>query len=146
MYQTMDPLFVGLIFSVYPSDAGAVGNQVQVTCFQAEGTGPDLRRREVELVIKSSALEQHNLEALANLPRIMVQEELEEKEEESTEEEDVLSVLSRDALKTISLCNIVSKIDIPMYESLEARVEINKKRINELEKVKEQLMAQLEST
>lgn len=62
MYQTMDPLFIGLIFSVYPSDTKAVQNEVQVTCFQAEGVGPDLKRREVELVIKKSPLEEHNLE------------------------------------------------------------------------------------
>lgn len=62
MYQTMDPLFIGLIFSVYPGDAKAIGNQVQMICFQAEGVGPDLTRREVELVIKGSPLEQHNLE------------------------------------------------------------------------------------
>lgn len=62
MYQLMDKWFVGLIFSVYPSDTGSVGNQVQVTCFQAQGHDSNLKRREVELVIRSSPLAQHNLE------------------------------------------------------------------------------------
>lgn len=53
---------MGLIFSVYTSDTGSVGNQVQVTCFQAQGFEPNLKRREVELVIKSSPLANHNLE------------------------------------------------------------------------------------
>lgn len=60
----MDPMFVGLIFSVYTSDTGSVGNQVQVTCFQAQGTEPNLRRREVELIIRSSSLAYHNLEGI----------------------------------------------------------------------------------
>lgn len=62
LYQTMDPMFVGLIFSVYTSDTGSVGNQVQVTCFQAQGSEPNLKRREVELIIRRSPLAEHNLE------------------------------------------------------------------------------------
>lgn len=58
----MDPLFVGLIFSVYPSDPGATENRVELTCFQAEGTNPDLNRREIELEIKSSPIAEHNME------------------------------------------------------------------------------------
>lgn len=58
----MDPLFIGVIFSVYPSDSGAVENQVQVTCFQTEHVNQEMRRREIELVIKSSPMAEYNLE------------------------------------------------------------------------------------
>lgn len=59
MYQTMDPLFVGLIFSVYQSDKGSVGNQFQLTCFQAASAS---ERRDVQIIIKNSPLEDHNLQ------------------------------------------------------------------------------------
>lgn len=58
----MDPMFAGLIFSVYTSDTGSVGNQVQVTCFQAQGSENNLSRREVKVIIKNSSLVCHNLE------------------------------------------------------------------------------------
>lgn len=64
MYQNMDPLFVGLIFSVFASDSGgSVVNKVEVTCFQALIVkGNPLLRHEVPLTIKPSALEPYNLE------------------------------------------------------------------------------------
>lgn len=64
MYQTMDPLFVGLIFSVFQSDPRLRSNQVQLTCFQAYQGTSELERREVELVIKSSPMQNYNLEGI----------------------------------------------------------------------------------
>lgn len=61
MYQTMDPLFVGLIFSVYQSDKGSVGNQFQLTCFQADSS---LERRDVQVIVKNSPLEHYNLQGI----------------------------------------------------------------------------------
>lgn len=69
MYQTMDPFFVGLIFSVFQSDSRLNTNQLQVTCFQCQSyegiSGPE--RREVELVIKSSPMQDYNLEGKISL-------------------------------------------------------------------------------
>lgn len=62
MYQTMDPLFVGLIFSVFQGDPHSHCNQIQLTCFQAMQGLCGLERREVELVIKKTPLHYHNLE------------------------------------------------------------------------------------
>lgn len=62
MYQTMDPLFVGLIFSVFQSDPRLRSNQVQLTCFQAFQGLSELERREVELLIKGSPMQNYNLE------------------------------------------------------------------------------------
>lgn len=62
MYQTMDPLFVGLIFSVFQGDPHVQCNQIQLTCFQAMQGSTGLERREVEIVIKKMPLQYHNLE------------------------------------------------------------------------------------
>lgn len=75
--------------------------------------------------------------ALAHLPKILVQEAL--VDDENEESGDILEVLQRDAEKTIKMTNIISKIDIPMYEVMEARIESTKRRIEELMKVKEEL-------
>lgn len=63
MYQMMDPLFVGIIFSVYQSDTGSTGNHVQVTCFQAYKAGSEYQRREIELVIENISIQRYNLES-----------------------------------------------------------------------------------
>lgn len=62
MYQTMDPLFIGLIFSVFQGDPHTHCNQIQLTCFQAMQGTSGLERREVQLDIKKIALQSHNLE------------------------------------------------------------------------------------
>lgn len=60
----MDPLFVGLIFSVYQSDPRVRSNQVQLTCFQACQGASELERREVPLAIERTPLEHYNLEGI----------------------------------------------------------------------------------
>lgn len=62
MYQTMDPLFVGLIFSVYANDSNSAANTIQLTCFQAAVNRDKAESREVELVIVDSPLQDYNLE------------------------------------------------------------------------------------
>lgn len=62
MYQTMDPLFVGLIFSVFQGDPYEQCNQIQLTCFQATQGPGGLERREIELVIKNMPMQYYNLE------------------------------------------------------------------------------------
>lgn len=62
MYQTMDPLFVGLIFSVYQSEKNSTENEVQLTCFQSMGSDSKMKRREIEVVIRNSNIAPHNLE------------------------------------------------------------------------------------
>lgn len=60
MYQSMDPFFVGLIFSVYTSEGGSTNNQIQVTCFQANCLADE--RIEIPLIIKPSPIQPYNLE------------------------------------------------------------------------------------
>lgn len=75
--------------------------------------------------------------ALTHLPKILVQEAL--VDDENDEPGDILEVLQRDAEKTIKMANIISRIDIPMHEVMEARIELTQRRIEELTKVKEEL-------
>lgn len=64
MYQTMDPLFVGLIFSVYQTETKPTENEVQLTCFQSKGIGPKAKSQEIDLIIKKSNISPHNLEGI----------------------------------------------------------------------------------
>lgn len=75
--------------------------------------------------------------ALTHLPKILVQEAL--IDDENDEPGDILEVLQRDAEKTIKMTNIISRIDIPMYEVMKARIELTERRIEELMKVKDEL-------
>ncbi|KAJ8985019.1 hypothetical protein NQ317_016930 [Molorchus minor] len=136
MYQTMDPLFVGLIFSVFQSDPRLRSNQVQITCFQAFQGTSELERREVELVIKSSPLQIYNLEGIANLPRILVQEEVDCHDTKDNSTQDELASLHNDAFKTLALVHIVSKVARPLCDDLEERLKTVNTRIKALQSLK----------
>ncbi|KAF5278789.1 hypothetical protein FQR65_LT15517 [Abscondita terminalis] len=73
-YQILDPLFVGLIFSVYGTESRCISSKVEVTCFQARRNANDLHRREIALTIKPSSIESYNSEALTDLPNILMKE------------------------------------------------------------------------
>jgi len=139
-YQTLDPLFVGIIFSVFASDTGSVTNKVEITCFQACGPQSNLQRREIPLTIKSTALERHNLEALTDLPNILMQEIL-DCSNETNDKGDELAKLHNDALKTLQLSHIVTKVTLPMCDFLETRLSATEARIRELELREQQLMS-----
>lgn len=81
--------------------------------------------------------------AITNLPKILIQEEVEPHRENSNQTDDILAVLHNDALKTLAMEHIVSKIDIPMWEDIKTALEANKRRINELKKIKQELLDQL---
>jgi len=139
-YQTLDPLFVGIIFSVFASDTGSVTNKIEITCFQALGPQSNLQRREIPLTIKPTALERHNLEALTDLPKILMQEVLDHSGETNDDGDD-LAKLHNNALKTLQLSHIVSKVTLPMCDFLEMRLSATAARIRELESLEQQLMS-----
>ncbi|KAL1490676.1 hypothetical protein ABEB36_013332 [Hypothenemus hampei] len=140
-YQMMDPLFVGLIFSVYQSDSRARSNQVQLTCFQASThEGSKLERREVPLFIETSPFQSYNLDGIANLPKILIQEEVESHSISDNETSDPIARLHNDAFKTLALVHIVSKVSRPMCDDLVQRLNATKLRIKELERIKAQLL------
>lgn len=143
-YQMMDPLFVGLIFSVYQSDPRMRNNQVQLTCFQSCQGLSELERREVPLIIERTPLEHYNLEGIANLPKILIQEEMESYSVNDNENNDPIARLHNDAFKTLALVHIVSKVSRPMCDDLIERLNATKLRIKELESIKSTLLQDLE--
>nr|CAI5833931.1 unnamed protein product [Callosobruchus analis] len=133
MYQGMDPLFVGLIFSVFQNDSQNKSNHLQVTCFQASQGKSELERREVELVIKPSPLQKYNLEGIANLPRILVQEEVDCHTVKENDIQDELANLHNDSFQTLA---------IPLCEDLEERLKAVKARTAALKKLKDMVLCQ----
>lgn len=81
--------------------------------------------------------------AITNLPKILVQEEVGSQTEETGHKDDVLAILHNDALKTLAMGHIVSKIDIPMWLDSKAALLAAKNRVEELKKVKQELLNQL---
>ncbi|KAF5292615.1 hypothetical protein FQA39_LY13948 [Lamprigera yunnana] len=142
-YQILDQLFVGLIFSVYASDSRTNNSKVELTCFQASGTANDLHRKEIALTIKPSPLQSHNLKALTDLPNILMKE-VSDHFAEFGEREDDLARLHNNALKTLQLTDIASKITLPMCDFLEMRLSSTTTRMKELESLKESLKTQIE--
>ncbi|XP_065167177.1 lys-63-specific deubiquitinase BRCC36-like [Atheta coriaria] len=134
LYQMMERFFVGLIFSVFPKNAGSVDNQVQVIAFQSLSDSD--RRLEIKLEIADSKLATHNLEALSTLPKNLVQEEKDNHKDAPDDEcDDFLISMHNEALKTLNHVHIVSKITRPICEDLEKRLETNRLRIAELKRI-----------
>ncbi|CAG9766707.1 unnamed protein product [Ceutorhynchus assimilis] len=142
-YQMMDKFFVGLIFSVFQSDPRTRNNQIQLTCFQAQTLeNGEYERRDVPLLVVPSPLQNHNLESITSLPKILNQEEIETHSANDNEtSSDLLDILHNDAIKTLALGHIVTKVSRPMLEDLTARLEATKLRIKELERIKNNLLA-----
>ncbi|KAK5645013.1 hypothetical protein RI129_006313 [Pyrocoelia pectoralis] len=141
-YQTLDPLFVGLIFSVYASDSGSANNKVDLICFQARANDDNLHRREVPLTIKPSPLNNYNLKALTDLPNILMNEVL-NVSNEINDSNDEFAKLHNNALKTLQLTEVASSVTLPMCDFLEMRLNSVTTRIKELELLKDTLKAQL---
>ncbi|KAK4876390.1 hypothetical protein RN001_012812 [Aquatica leii] len=142
-YQILDPLFVGLIFSVYGTESRTISSKVEVTCFQARGTANDLHRREIQLTIKPSQIQSHNLKALTDLPNILMKE-VSDHFSEINDSEDELARLHNNALKTLQLTEITSKITLPMCDFLEMRLNSITTRMKELELLRESLKTEVE--
>ncbi|XP_023024363.1 lys-63-specific deubiquitinase BRCC36 [Leptinotarsa decemlineata] len=139
VYQTMDPLFVGLIFSVFQNDSRSLNNLIQVTCFQAHQGASDLERTEVELVIQNSPFENYDLKGIADLPRILIQEEVECHDVKDNDTQDELANIHNDSFKTLALVHIVSKLSRPLCDDLEERLKTVNQRIRTLENLKKEL-------
>ncbi|KAL3876370.1 hypothetical protein ACJMK2_034222 [Sinanodonta woodiana] len=148
MYQMMDEGFIGLIFSVFCEDKVTKQNRIQVTCFQSVSNGGDFTRVPVPFhIVSSQWLGPTCLTSLANLPQILRMEE-----EEAYlrtidyKDADLLTKLHNASVYTKSLCHIMDVMNGPLLQALENRLESNKQRIEFLEKEKEKLKKQLESS
>lgn len=136
----MDPLFVGVIFSVFQNDTRSNGNHVQLTCFQTLKRGSEYQRREIDVEITEIDIQKYNLKSISRLPRILSQEEVQRNEGDGDSNENELSKLHNDALETLALVHIVSKVSKPLCEDFHSRFQSVKLRIKHLERIKKQLI------
>lgn len=81
---------------------------------------------------------------IADLPRILVQEELDSHKDTDNEVEDELATLHNDAVKTLALVHIVSKVAQPLCDDLEERLKTVTTRIKTLENLKKTLKEEME--
>ncbi|ERL84929.1 hypothetical protein D910_02352 [Dendroctonus ponderosae] len=127
---------------VYQGDPRIRTNQVQLTCFQAQTQSDGkLERREVPLFIENTAFQLYNIQGIANLSKILIQEEIESHDVKDDKSSDPITRLHNDAVKTLALSHIVSKVSLPMCEGLVERLNATKQRIQELESIKADLLA-----
>lgn len=81
---------------------------------------------------------------IANLPRILVQEELDSHNDTDNDVNDELANLHNDAVKTLALVHIVSKVARPLCDDLEERLKAVNTRIKTLEKLNKMLKEEME--
>lgn len=76
---------------------------------------------------------------IANLPRILVQEEVDSHDIKDNNTQDELASLHNDSFKTLALVHIVSKVARPLCDDLEERLKAVNARIKALESLKKKL-------
>lgn len=143
-YQQMDDGFVGLIFSVFNEDKLTKQNKIEVTCFQSQEVNSEFQRLEVPLFIAPSyQIGKPCLDALVDLPKILLQEEDDAYERVSVESQDLLTRIHNASVYTKSLCHVMEVVSGPLVHNLECRLQANKQRIQQLNKEKEELIKKL---
>lgn len=81
---------------------------------------------------------------MANLPRILVQEEIDTHDVTDSDVSDKLATLHNEAIKTLALVHIVSKVARPLCDDLEERLKSVTMRIKMLEEMKKTLKEEME--
>lgn len=79
---------------------------------------------------------------ITNLPKILVQEEIDSYD--ITDNEEQLTALHNDALRTLALVHIVSKIARPLCDDFEDRLKTVNMRTKTLEDMRRKLKEQME--
>ncbi|GLV34212.1 COP9 signalosome subunit 5 [Carabus blaptoides fortunei] len=152
LYQSMDCYFSGLIFSVFPNETRnnencAKTNEAQLTCFQSKGDAISRERREIPLFIRDSELREFNLNMMAELPRILRDEEEELASDNLNEIEEDLDPLihfHNMAHKFTRMLHITAEISRPIYEVISAQELANQQRIDYYEDERERLLREVE--
>ncbi|XP_033637649.1 lys-63-specific deubiquitinase BRCC36-like [Asterias rubens] len=150
-YQFLDDGFIGLIFSCFNEEKETHAGQVQVTCFQStnqspEGEPPNYDRLEIPLfIVPKDTISTACLDALAELPKILSQEEQEayNKAVLNTGGEDLLTTVHNGAVYTKSLCHLMDVLSGPLMQCMETRLERNKHKLISLQQQKRDLQNQL---
>ncbi|XP_022088114.1 lys-63-specific deubiquitinase BRCC36-like [Acanthaster planci] len=153
-YQFLDDGFIGLIFSCFNEEKETRAGQIQVTCFQStnqspEGEPPIYDRLEIPLfIIPKDTIGTSCLDALAELPKILSQEELEAYNQADcntgTSMTDLLTTMHNGAVYTKSLCHLMDVLSGPLMQCLENRLERNQRKLESLRQLKHSLQVQLQ--
>eukprot|EP00040_Diaphanoeca_grandis_P025830 m.143758 g.143758 ORF g.143758 m.143758 type:complete len:263 (+) comp30333_c0_seq2:243-1031(+) len=124
MWQSMDPTFIGLIFSCFNSDSEHQG-RIELTSFQ---TGQSGQRVEIPTeVVWSSSYKLPTLDALKRLTFSFLQEEKELfKQAQSACEDELLVSIHNNAVYTAALCRLLDRVCLPVTNTLQARLTRNK--------------------
>ncbi|XP_076626214.1 lys-63-specific deubiquitinase BRCC36 [Colletes latitarsis] len=137
-YQTMDPTFVGLIFSVFSESKESKEQEISLTCFQSyNGEATEIPLE----IVHSSLISDKCLKTMTDLPKILVQEE-EEMAETCKNHQDILASIHNNAVRTRTLVHITDIITKPLVLTFQKRIALNKLRaallqrqLQELQKV-----------
>lgn len=149
MYQMMDQGFVGLIFSCFIEDKNTKTGRVLYTCFQSVQAqkSSDYERIEIPVhVVPHVTIGKVCLESAVELPKILCQEEQDAyRRIHSLTHLDSVTKIHNGSVFTKNLCSQMSAVSGPLLQWLEDRLEQNQQHLRELQREKEELMAELRS-
>lgn len=123
-YQTMDPSFVGLIFSVFSEGKDTKEQEIFLNCFQSHnGEAIDIPLE----IVCTPEISDRCLRTMIDLPKILVQEE-EDIAETCKDHSDIVTTIYNNAVRTRALIHITDIITKPLVLTLEKRIALNKLR------------------
>ncbi|XP_008202235.1 lys-63-specific deubiquitinase BRCC36 isoform X1 [Nasonia vitripennis] len=139
MYQTMDPCFVGLIFSVFSEDKSTMEQEVLLTCFQSVNG----KSKEIPLEIQCTPdISVNCSKTMIELPKILAQEEA-DMAEDCSNHPDILISIHNNAVQTRALGHITDVITRPLVQTLHERLKLNRLRAEFLKQQVTHLEGQL---
>ncbi|XP_076232717.1 lys-63-specific deubiquitinase BRCC36 [Calliopsis andreniformis] len=134
-YQTMDPGFVGLIFSVFSESKESKEQEILLTCFQSHNG----EATEIPLeIVHTPVISSRCLKTMTDLPKILVQEE-EEMAKTCKDQGDILANIHNSAVRTRTLTHITDIITKPLVLTFEERIALNKLRAMHLRRQLQEL-------
>ncbi|KZC09662.1 Lys-63-specific deubiquitinase BRCC36 [Dufourea novaeangliae] len=134
-YQTMDNVFVGLIFSVFSEIKDSKEQEIFLTCFQSHNG----EAKEIPLeIVHTPVISDRCLKTMTELPKILVQEE-EEMAETCKDNRDILASIHNNAVRTRTLVHITDIITKPLVSTFEKRIALNKLRAAHLRRQLQEL-------
>ncbi|KAL7303806.1 hypothetical protein TKK_0003933 [Trichogramma kaykai] len=140
MYQTMDPEFVGLIFSVFTEDKSNRAREVEMTCFQTHnGSAQDIPIS----INYTSDISKHCSTTMVNLSKILAQEE-EDMTVDSKRHPDRLTAIHNEAVQTRALGHVTDIVTRPLLQVFIERLKSNNNRVAYLKNHIEELKKELE--
>ncbi|XP_058807435.1 lys-63-specific deubiquitinase BRCC36-like [Phymastichus coffea] len=139
MYQTMDPRFVGLIFSVFSEDKNTKEQEVLLTCFQSK----DGKSKEIPLEITHVPdISLNCAKTMTELPKILAQEE-EDMAADCKNHPDILISIHNNAVQTRALEHVTDIVTKPLVQTFSKRLKSNNIQIeylkNEIKKLRKQI-------